>query len=760
MSKNYCMSCMYPMDGDSLICHHCNYKEKDEPPPYHLKAGTILGNKFERNTKSGDPGTKALYCQEHSVRGASGAKYLVGNSIGEGGFGIVYIGRCIESDINQDRIVAIKEYYPKSYVSRSSAVSSEIIVITKDKDNFEKGKSRLLEEARKLNELNKTEGIVDILDYVQANNTAYIVMEYLEGITLKEHLSLDLNNRFSFNEVLEMMKPLMKALKYVHSQDIIHRDISPNNIMILDPYFQKTPVHRMGGASRVRHLKLLDFGAAKSISISDPETLSVCITQGYSPIEQYSSEAYQGPWTDVYALCATMYTCITGKIPDYASQRAESDNLKKPSELGAEINSAQEGVLMRGMSVFQKDRYQNISELEQAFEKAEKPQGPHVKNLGPTQRVTEKARKKSVLMTVSAALIVLFLLMSGVISYAIRNTKNFPAPDPDSITHASAMPKDIAVTSAPATQTENITTKSTEPAAQVSTSARDSTTNPISQINTPDRNPAINDFQAEEDSEIQGNNTTTHDNQEHTASPPPQPDPTEAQPPQTDTVGTVEIETTEPSATRSEPPVTRPATPLKFSYKPVPYGIEITGYNAKDRKVTINKTINGQPVVAIADYAFYGNTDITSVNINSEIISIGASAFEGCINLERFEATSVQVIGESAFASCSKLSEVYINAMYRNYSDRVVINVQTINDRAFYGCEQFSDIYLQNNVQYIGQSAFENCRNLKKAYFSGDAPDIGINIFKNADKYFIIYYHSNQSGWRFLEWKEYPASIW
>ena len=319
MEHKYCLTCMKPMDKNSMTCAHCNQEKSYEVSPHQLNPGTLLID-----------------------------KYLIGNVIGEGGFGITYIGR----DINLDMRIAVKEYYPNGLINRNNTISSEITVTTKEKNEyFEKGKSRFLEEARILAKLSGEKGIVDVRDFFQANNTAYIVMEYLDGITLKEHLSK--KSKLDVGEVLEMMKPLMDSLENIHAQGLIHRDISPDNIMI---------------DSKRKNLKLLDFGAARDISGTDPKSLSVILKPGYAPEEQYRSKGVQGPWTDVYALCATIYRCITGVTPDDSMQRVFQDETRKPSEFGVNITSTQEETLMKGMSILQKDRYQSVKEFRIAIE--------------------------------------------------------------------------------------------------------------------------------------------------------------------------------------------------------------------------------------------------------------------------------------------------------------------------------------------------------------------------------------------------------
>lgn len=268
-------------------------------------------------------------------------RYLVGRSLGQGGFGITYIGRDKTLDIR----VAIKEYYPSALVTRNVTASQAVVVTGRDKELLSWERAKFLEEARILARFIGEPGIVDVRDYFQANNTAYIVMEYLDGETLQEHLQR--RGRLSPEETLALMTPVMRSLEKVHQSGLIHRDISPDNIMLLH-----------GGG-----VKLLDFGTARSVIRSKERSMAVILKAGYAPEEQYRSGGNQGPWTDIYALCATMYRCITGIVPEDSLQRLYEDTVQPPSRLGIPIPPAWEAALMAGMACRMQDRPQTIGAL-------------------------------------------------------------------------------------------------------------------------------------------------------------------------------------------------------------------------------------------------------------------------------------------------------------------------------------------------------------------------------------------------------------
>ena len=269
-------------------------------------------------------------------------RYTIEGVLGQGGFGITYLG----IDELHEKKVAIKEFFPQGIVTRNIEYQDTVTVtFVGEKENYEKGKERFLKEARTMAKFSKDEGIVKALDFFEINNTAYIVMEYLEGITLKQYLRE--NQRIAPEDLIELLVPLIESLDEIHSQGMIHRDISPDNIMVL-------PDGR---------IKLMDFGAARDYTEFGEKSLSIVLKPGYAPPEQYQTHGVQGPWTDIYALCATMYKCITGENPPDAIERVMDDSLKKISEFGIVIPPQEEAAIIKGMSVSAKDRYQNIKDF-------------------------------------------------------------------------------------------------------------------------------------------------------------------------------------------------------------------------------------------------------------------------------------------------------------------------------------------------------------------------------------------------------------
>ena len=281
-----------------------------------------------------------LYCLRKGTRLIG--RYTVEGVLGQGGFGITYLGM----DELHKKKVAIKEFFPQGIVTRNIEYEDTVTVtLVGEKENYDKGKERFLKEAQTMAMFSKDKGIVKALDFFEINNTAYIVMEYLEGVTLKQYLRE--NKRIVAEDLVELLVPLIEALDEIHSQGLIHRDISPDNIMVL-------PDGR---------IKLMDFGAARDYTEFGEKSLSIVLKPGYAPPEQYQTHGVQGPWTDIYALCATMYKCITGENPPDAIDRLVDDHLKKISAFRIPVLPQIEEAIIKGMSVAAKDRYQNVGDF-------------------------------------------------------------------------------------------------------------------------------------------------------------------------------------------------------------------------------------------------------------------------------------------------------------------------------------------------------------------------------------------------------------
>lgn len=289
-------------------------------------------------------------------------RYRLIRSIGQGGFGITYIA---EDEVMNQHVV-IKEYFPVMLVSRGENGQILLPELPEENRKYQEGMTRFLNEAKILASLFEIPGVVKVLDYFQENQTAYIVMEHVKGLSLRNYLER-MPEELTFEKTCEMLKPVMIALEKVHQKGLLHRDISPDNLMVEED----------------GKIKMLDFGSAREYFLEQDreKTLTILVKNGYAPPEQYESKGGQGPWTDIYALCATMYEMMTGCMPPNSKEREIEDELYAPSTYDVEITPEQEeAFLNRGLALVAKERYQNIREMMEDFFPEEREKKEQKKN--------------------------------------------------------------------------------------------------------------------------------------------------------------------------------------------------------------------------------------------------------------------------------------------------------------------------------------------------------------------------------------------
>lgn len=314
-----CMGCMKEK-GTALICPHCGWQENniEDYSQQYLPIRSVLNNKF-----------------------------LIGRVLGFGGFGITYLGWDLDLDVK----VAIKEYMPQGLAGRTQDKTTVSIYTGNKKQQFDYGMDKFLDEAKTIAQFSDHPNIVSVKHFFKENGTAYFVMSYVEGITLKQYINSKPNSRIDFSTTCSITSGVIKALAVIHGKGLLHRDISPDNIYINNDGI----------------VKVLDFGAARYALSEQSSNLSIILKPGYAPEEQYRSKGKQGPWTDIYALAATIYNSLTGQVPQEALDRLDEDMLIAPSKLDIEIPQIAEETLMKALSVKAVNRFQNIEEFKQAF---------------------------------------------------------------------------------------------------------------------------------------------------------------------------------------------------------------------------------------------------------------------------------------------------------------------------------------------------------------------------------------------------------
>ncbi len=380
-----CMRCMSHLNTENGICPNCGFDNTSPVnEPHQLECRSIL----------------------------AGA-YLVGCVLGQGGFGITYTGW----DLNLDIKIAIKEYYPLGFAARDSHTHVSVVTLGGDKrEYYQKGMERFVNEAKTLARLTRDSSIVGVRGFFYENGTAYIIMDFVEGETLKS-LAAKRGGKLPAQETLQMFRPLCDSLARVHAAELLHRDISPDNI-----------IRRPDGT-----LTLVDFGAARQISAYGEHSNTINVKHGFAPEEQYRTHGEQGPWTDVYALCATIYCLITGTMPPQALDRLTSGaTITSPRQLGADITPAQENALLHGLGVNAQYRTRDIQTLvKELYEGVKTPTNHGAANTGGTAKQPsdpfhapepKKERKKTNIKTIaiiagsSVGVYLLILLGLGVLN--------------------------------------------------------------------------------------------------------------------------------------------------------------------------------------------------------------------------------------------------------------------------------------------------------------------------------------------------------
>ena len=276
-------------------------------------------------------------------------RYLTGRILGRGGFGITYLGLDLQLQIR----VAVKELFLKA-VSLRDRESGRVLAAGGKESLFASCRGRFLREARILAMLDEkdAEGIVTVRDYFEENGTAYIVMEYIEGMTLRDKIGRE--GRMDYRQMMACVRPFCRAVMKIHSFNVVHKDISPENIMITQE-------------GRVR---LLDFGVACGPD-PDPAGDPVSYKQGFAAPEQYSRGGSIRPSTDVYAAAAVVYYCLTGHRPAAAPERQMGQSLRPLREWGCRIPKGAERAIGRAMSLRQADRFQTMEAFLGELEKYE-----------------------------------------------------------------------------------------------------------------------------------------------------------------------------------------------------------------------------------------------------------------------------------------------------------------------------------------------------------------------------------------------------
>lgn len=313
MKVNRCSKCMEEIH--SYPCPRCKFDIASfQPKSYALAPNTILHG-----------------------------RYLLGVPLGQGGFGITYIAW----DLEEKKKVAIKELYPSGHASRYSTGGTDVIW-SGDRESkllMVDGPAVFRKEAAKMQKLKDVPQVVQVCEVFTDNNTAYIVMDFVAGITLKDYLME--NGPLNWDKTQKLLVPAIEAMIRVHKAGLIHRDISPDNMMI-EP------------SGKIR---ILDLGAAKDLNTNSGASSMIVAKGGFSPLEQYSQRGGSGTWTDVYALAATICYTLSGKTLPASVDRVNGDGDLWEQPVYKKLPPYVLAALQKALAVSPKDRTQTMEQF-------------------------------------------------------------------------------------------------------------------------------------------------------------------------------------------------------------------------------------------------------------------------------------------------------------------------------------------------------------------------------------------------------------
>lgn len=574
-------------------------------------------------------------------------RYFVGTVLGEGGFGITYRGL----DLLEARKIAIKEYFPATMATRDTSRGGNNTVQSisgQMRVYFQAGLEKYENEARCLMALKGTAGIVDILDFFKANATAYIVMEFVEGATLRDTLVAQ-GGCLAEQQVLAIFQPLLTSLEKVHSAGIVHRDISPDNILV-----------QPDGS-----LKLIDFGAARLSTGEVSQSLTVILKHGYAPEEQYRNHSRQGPFTDVYAIGATMYKALTGVTPADAMSRMFDDTVRPLHTFPNRISPQTSAALQKGMAVRAEARYQTAGALAAALYDKQV-------TYEPTLAMPVAKRKRSGRMLL---LIALGVILSGSALFALLSLSN-PAQ--------SQIPASQSEAEEPAPPQIPELEGMTEETARAEMEA-------LGLLVSVDYADADGAHTGKVLSWVQ----------------------TSAQSVQL-TVGKLtnfQFETLDDGIE-----ITGVETDQEFLELPSTInGVQVVSVGAYafaaeegDEENALRKVSFPDGLKRIGEGAFSNCIFLMAVELPDTMEQIGDGAFWNCSAIETLELGSVQEIGAFAFQYCFCLPEILLPDGCR-----------TVGEEAFSGCMGAVEIYVPASVVEIGPGAFTGCLQATASFEAG-----------------------------------------
>ena len=709
------------------VCPRCGYDNTKGPmgqPDFTLPCGTILSG-----------------------------RYVVGRMLGQGGFGITYM--CY--DLMLARRGCVKEYFPTGSAMRAATASCKVYWgTTESAQELRLGRDSLVREARKAARLDDLKHLVTVWDVFYENETAYIVMNYIEGETLGRYLKRT-QQPLSERECLRLLTPVMADLGEMHKRGLFHRDIKPDNLML----------------SREGEAILLDLGAAKDVSGSrDGKSSNMVVSYGYSPIEQYRTNGSTGSWTDVYALSATIYTCVTRRFPPPPFDRQGGNELDMSG-----VSPRFAAALEKGLALEPQNRIQTMEELSTALNAALRSETTTKRKATADQskqkrKTTEQSTPKRKNKAAMIAAICAGILLSGVLSWSLftgfgREMKNEEAETAQLRTMPSA---DVEEAPAPTAAQATFTRLSND--YYTCGDYEYYLTGEGAVISKYNGNAQTLEVPAEMDGiRVAGIGNWAFQN-----------------------CGSL-TEITLPDglliigerAFRGCTGLTSIKLPRSLTHigdsafiscdslktMSIPIGVSVIEanpfYDCKSlNAITVNtrnknyKTIDGAlyskdgseliaypngrnrshfsvppGVKSIGDRAFYSCDSLTSIALSDSVTSIGNYAFMDCVNLTDITLPdSLRRIENCAFRNCRSLTSLTLQD-----------GVTSIGDYAFLDCDSLTGVTLPAGLKSVGIGAFRGCDRLMTVSFPASMTSVGDGAIDACDSLKEIYFGGTQEVW-------------
>ena len=771
-----CLGCMKEYSEQFNICPHC---------------GCVEGAKAEESIHM-NPGTVLV------------DRYIIGKVLGYGGFGVTYIAW----DKLLEQKVAIKEYLPGEFSTRMPGEAAVTIFSGDRNEQFTEGLNKYVEEAKRLSKFQNEQGIVKIFDSFRANDTAYIVMEYLDGETLESYLQRE--GQISEDKTMEMLLPVLNSLQVVHKEGILHRDIAPENIFI----------------TKEGDVKLIDFGASRYATTSHSRSLTVIIKPGYSPEEQYRSRGDQGAHTDIYALAATMYRMVTGITPPDALERRalietkKKDLLKDIHKINKGISRNVENGILNAMNVQIEDRTPDI----ESFVGELNSEIPVKRRYGKIKKIDMYAWPLWLKITAPSVFVALavtgVLLITGVIDFPSLFSDKIVVPEGMVIVpELEGMDKDAAIAEIEklglkASAAGNVESSYIDvgkivlqsPAGSsfikeggtisLTVSSGSEVVGPVNGVSTvpyvvwDTQEDAVAKFKKaglgepiieyKADVNVEEGKVISQSVKENEKT-------------NVGTQVTLVISIGKDGTGQNGNTIvnnlvdtSQTGTPNTGVEQRCTYSISgneaiITGvFSTSDGALVIPQQIDSYKVVAIEQGAFQGCTFLTGITIPKSVENIGDWAFARCTNLTRADIRGglsnvgkwifsdcsklenvvmyegVKCIGEGMFAECCNLKKVTIpesvqkieNSAFRNcYKiENIYIpnGVTCIDTNTFDSCTSLKEVTIPDTVTFIRGAAFYNCSSLKSVTIGENVTEIDSNAFENCSALTRVYFSSEE----------------